>query len=211
MNLPKEKITREPLEVSTNSSTQVSNFYRAIPNILTFLRLLGTPIILWAILQYKFSFALLLFFTISITDWFDGYLARRWNANSKLGQILDPLADKFLLISVYLLLGIREFIPLWLTILVLGRDLLILIIGSGILLRQKGHISLPPQFIGKASTLFQMLFIGSVFLCNVPVPAIPTSSIQSILMVFLLYVVAVTTILSGITYAKVAFNVLHKS
>jgi cardiolipin synthase len=154
--------------------------------------------------------ALVWFFVISVTDWFDGYLARRWNAISTLGQILDPIADKFLIVSVYLVLGLWGFIPLWLTMIVVARDLLILFVGSSILMTRKGQIQLPPQFIGKISTTLQMLFIGFLLIGGAAVPSFPVSSIQSIVMVSFLYIVALTTIVSGIAYAKVAINTLQK-
>jgi phosphatidylglycerophosphate synthase len=89
--------------------------------------------------------------------------------------------------------------------------MMILFIGGSIIAAQKGKVRLPPDMIGKICTSLQMLFIGSVFMTGLAVSSIPTSSIQNILMVSSLYVVALTTIVSGISYAKVAFNALRKS
>lgn len=186
----------------------LSLFYKQIPNSLTILRLLGTPVIIWLIAKEQFTAAFWIFFAVSVTDWLDGYLARRWEVTSRFGQLLDPLADKILLISLYLVLGLWGFIPLWLTIIVFTRDFLILTIGGSMIIARKGNIQLPPQLSGKISTTLQMLFIGLILAGGLKITSIPTSSIQSILMVTFLYVVALTTILSGITYAKVVFKAL---
>jgi cardiolipin synthase len=181
----------------------LSALYKHIPNGLTILRLLCTPLIIWAIATNHLTTAFWIFFAIGATDYFDGYLARRWKVTSRLGQILDPIADKVLLISIYLSLGLWGFIPLWLTIFVLIRDFLILAVGGTMILAHKGNMQLPPQMMGKISTTLQMLFVGLILAGGITVSSIPTSSIQSILMVLFLYVVALTTILSGITYANV--------
>jgi len=158
----------------------------------------------------QFVAAFWVFFAVCATDWLDGYLARRWQVTSRFGQILDPLADKFLLISLYIFLSIWEFIPLWLTTLVLIRDFLILTIGGGIILTRKEEIRLPPQLMGKISTTLQMFFVGLILASKAPVLSIPTSSILSSLMVFFLYIVAFTTILSGITYARVVMRTFRQ-
>jgi cardiolipin synthase len=162
-------------------------------------------LIIWFIAKSQLTTAFWIFFAVCASDWLDGYLARLWNATSRLGQILDPLADKFLLVSLYLFLGLWGFVPLWLTALVFIRDFLILAIGGTMILSQKG-ISLPAQFMGKISTTFQMMLIGWVLGAGSSVASFPTSSIQNRLMVFFLYVVALTTMLSGLAYAKVAFG-----
>ena len=192
------------------SPPEASSFYKHIPNTLTILRLLGTPLSVWFIAQNQLTIAFWIFFGVSATDWLDGYLARRWQVTSKLGQILDPIADKFLIMSVYLALGFWEFIPLWLTTLVLSRDLLILLSSSGIILTRKIKVNLTPSLIGKISTAVQMLFVGLILARGVPTPSIPTSSIENNLMVFLIYSVAFLTILSGITYAHAGIKAFRK-
>ena len=133
--------------ITAIESNTLSKIYQHIPNFLTVLRLMSTPIVIWSILDRNLELAFWIFLACATTDWFDGYLARRWKATSKLGQILDPLADKFLLISTYLTLGLVSLIPLWLVTLVLVRDFLILAIGSGIILNRKEKIHFAPQFI----------------------------------------------------------------
>lgn len=184
----------------------LSSPLKHVPNTLTILRLLGTPFVLWGIAESHLTLAFWSYFAICLTDWLDGFLARQWKVTSKLGQVLDPIADKSLLISVYLFLGLWAFIPLWLTALVLARDVLILIIGGLLILGSKGHVHLPALLIGKISTTLQMLFIGIILGWYGPISTISTSSIQEILMVSFLYIVALTTILSGFTYARVALQ-----
>jgi len=205
----KEKTT----QCDVSFSPHVLLPYRYIPNALTILRLLGTPITVWMIWQDYLISALWTFFLICITDWFDGYLARRWQVVSQLGQVLDPLADKLLMISIYFTFGLKGLIPLWLTTIVLGRDGLILGMGSLILrqekLHQKTKTSLEPKLIGKISTTLQMLLIGLILTRDTLISSIPPSSIGSILMVFFVYGVAFVTILSGIAYAQAAWKAWH--
>jgi cardiolipin synthase len=199
----------ERLKTEFRSSPGVSPLYKHIPNNLTMVRLFGTPVILWLIFQETLTTAFWIFFAMSATDWLDGYLARRWQATSRLGQILDPLADKFLLISVYLTLGMLGYIPLWVTSLVLIRDFFILTLSGVIISRQKKKTELAPHWMGKISTTIQMVLIGLVLARGAPILSIPTSSIESILMVIFLYGMALTTILSGFTYGWIAFKALR--
>lgn len=192
------------------SFSEASSFYKHIPNLLTVLRLLGTPLSVWFIAQNQLTIAFWIFFCVSATDWLDGYLARRWQAASKLGQILDPIADKFLIMSTYLALGFWGFIPFWLTALILLRDFLILLSGSVIVLIRRTNMNLAPNFVGKISTMIQMLFAGLLLARGSPVPSFPTSSIENNLMVFFLYSVAFFTVLSGITYARTGIKDLRK-
>lgn len=184
----------------------LSSFYKYIPNTLTLFRLLATPLSIWALAQHQLTVAFWLFFSASITDWFDGYLARRWQVTSQFGQILDPIADKSLILSLFFTLSLYGYIPWWLTILVWIRDVLILSIGGGIILTRHQKPALPPHFIGKVSTAFQMLFIGTILLTT----STSLSSIESYLMIILFYGVALTTILSGIVYGRVALQVFRQ-
>lgn len=206
-----EKETQGEQGNSYSPCLKAPSFYSHIPNLLTILRIVGAPLSVWFITQNQLVVAFWIFFAVSTTDWLDGYLARRWEVTSKLGQILDPIADKLLIMSVYLALGLWKFIPIWLTALVLSRDLLILLSSSSIILTKKVVMDLAPNFIGKISTTAQMLFVGFVLARGVPVPSIPTSSIENNLMVFFLYSVAFLTILSGITYARMALGAFRKS
>jgi len=122
---------------------------------------------------------------------------------------LDPLADKALVISIYLALGMWGFIPFWLTVLVLTRDTLILTISCSILFIKKTKIHLPPSLIGKICTAFQLFYIGLVLDGDLTFLSFPLTSIGNFIMVFFLYGVAFFTILSGIDYARIGYNVLQ--
>ena len=95
-----------------------------LPNILSFCRLLAVPIAVWLMLDQHFTAAFWLFVAAGLTDAIDGFLAKRFGWETELGSYLDPLADKALLVSVFVVLGWTGHIPLWLTIMVVFRDLL---------------------------------------------------------------------------------------
>lgn len=96
---------------------------------------------------------------IGATDGFDGYLARRFHATSKLGAMLDPVADKLLLCGAFFTLAMNGTIPSWLAWLVLGRDILILLFVIGVLLFTNVRRDFPPSVAGKISTIIQMGYI----------------------------------------------------
>ena len=124
---------------------------KQIPNLLTAARLLAAPYILYLLWTGGYRTALVWFAIASATDVLDGFLARRLRVVSKIGALLDPVADKVLLSGSFLILGLRGIIPIWLMVLVLGRDLMIL--GFAIVaLARKIRREFPPSVWGKAST-----------------------------------------------------------
>ncbi len=136
---------------------------RHIPNILTVLRILVTPVILNRIWERDLDTALILFFLSGISDGFDGWLARKYNWTSKFGAFIDPIADKTLVMSTFLTLGMRDFIPFWLVYVVIGRDILILL--AALVLKFTGQLQeFPPTLLGKISTTLQLLTAGSILL-----------------------------------------------
>ncbi len=106
----------------------------------------------------QYSILLWVFFSAAVTDALDGWLARRWKVESKLGQALDPLADKVLLTATFLALSIEGYIPWWLTAVVIGRDIAILC-GALVLWKIGRRTSFPPSAWGKISTIVQMGFV----------------------------------------------------
>jgi cardiolipin synthase len=136
---------------------------RHIPNVLTILRILATPVILNRIWVRDLDTALILFFLSGMTDTIDGTLARRFHWTSKFGALIDPIADKTLLVTVFLMLGYREYIPPWVVYIVIGRDLAILL-AAGILKLTNRLTEFPPSVFGKVSTLIQLLTAGSILL-----------------------------------------------
>ena len=127
-----------------------------IPNILSFLRLLGVPLFLWLVLVPEadgWAFAVLAL--SAVTDWLDGTIARATGQISRLGQLLDPLADRLYIASTLVALAIRAIIPWWLVVVLLGRDLVLAVVLA--LLKRRGITGLPVHFLGKAAT-FCLLF-----------------------------------------------------
>ncbi|MBX9977652.1 MAG: CDP-alcohol phosphatidyltransferase family protein [Alphaproteobacteria bacterium] len=161
----------------------------SLPNALSLLRILLTPLFLYFAFNNHENTALLVFVTAAITDWADGYAARKLNQNTKVGQILDPLADKILLTASFIGFYFLDTVPLWLLVLVVGRDIVILLIGL-ILLAAKSLFDMKPHFVSKLNTTLQILYIALI-LCRIPSPVLDISSI----------IVAFTTVASGAVYA----------
>jgi len=128
-----------------------------IPNLITLGRILLVPIVVWAIASGTMWIAFVLFVGAGVSDAVDGYLAKRFNMATKLGAYLDPLADKALIVSIYLSLGINGDIPRWLVILVVSRD--ILIVGGIMLSWLVGSpLKIKPLLVSKLNTVAQILF-----------------------------------------------------
>ncbi len=129
-----------------------------VPNLLSAARLLASPYILYLLWRGSFRAALLWFALAAATDFLDGFVARRYKAGSRLGALLDPVADKILLSGSFLVLGWKSIIPFSLTVFVLGRDLMIL--GFALIaLARKTRREFPPSVWGKASTAAQIAYI----------------------------------------------------
>jgi cardiolipin synthase (CMP-forming) len=135
-----------------------------IPNALSILRLAGVPLFLWLVLGPQADgLALVVLLVSGITDWLDGFLARRLNQASQLGQILDPVADRLYILAVVIGLAWRDIIPWWLAVLLPARDLLLWALVP--FLRTRGYHALPVHFLGKAATFnllyaFPLLLLG---------------------------------------------------
>ena len=134
-------------------------------NLLTLARILLIPFILYWLGQERFTLTLFLFLVMALTDILDGYIARRWKQKTLLGSYLDPIADKLLLVSVFICLAFMGQIPVWLVIWTVLRDLLILC--SAVFVRLTvGAISFPPTIWGKLTTFFQLALVLGVLLVN---------------------------------------------
>jgi cardiolipin synthase (CMP-forming) len=122
-----------------------------VPNLLSLLRLLGVPIFVWLVLVLEADLlAVLLLGAAGFTDYLDGKLARRWNQISRLGQLLDPLADRLYILATIVALTLRGIVPLWFAILLVGRDVFLAALLP--VLRRHGLTALPVHFLGKAAT-----------------------------------------------------------
>ncbi len=135
-----------------------------LPNLLSALRLAGVPLFLWLVLgPEEDTWALVLLMASGITDFLDGWLARKLNQQSLVGQILDPVADRLYILAVVVGLALRDIIPWWVAISLPLRDLLMW--GLVPLLRTRGYSALPVHFLGKAATFnllyaFPLLLLG---------------------------------------------------
>jgi len=134
-----------------------------VPNQITILRLGFLPFFLILISYERYRWALLVLVLAALSDGVDGVLARRLNQRSALGAYLDPIADKLLLSSSFIILAFKAQIAWWLTILVLSRDVLILIVAVVIILIS-GYRPFPPSFLGKLTTVCEMLFVFTTVL-----------------------------------------------
>ena len=136
-----------------------------IPNVLSFLRLLGVPLFLWLVLVPEADgWAFVLLVVSGATDWLDGAIARATGQISRLGQLLDPLADRLYIAATLVGLAIRWIIPWWLVVVLLSRDLVLAVVLA--LLKRRGITGLPVHFLGKAATFcllwgFPMLLLGA--------------------------------------------------
>jgi len=133
----------------------------SIPNLITLARILAVPVILWAITSGEIRIAFVLFLVAGLSDLVDGFLAKRFGMATELGAYLDPLADKAMIVSIYVALGIIEAIPRWLVILVVSRD--IMIVGAVILswLVDK-PVKLKPLTVSKLNTVVQIMLATAV-------------------------------------------------
>jgi cardiolipin synthase (CMP-forming) len=168
-----------------------------VPNQITFLRFVLIPIFLICLFYQRYDWALILLVTAGVSDGLDGLLARWLNQKSELGSFLDPLADKMLLSSAFVVLSFKGVIGWWLTILVSARDVVIIATAVVIVL-VVGPRTFPPSIFGKVNTFLQILLVletvaGEVF---------PSPFLYQI-HGFLLYSVAAFTIISGVHYSVV--------
>lgn len=170
--------------------------WRWIPNALTFLRILLIVPFAGALLAGQYRSALAIFVAAALTDAFDGFLARHFNWRSRLGAIADPLADKALLIVAYLMLTLTGILPVWLFVVVLGRDLII-VIGALAFHYGVGRFDMEPTLVGKLNTFIQILVALSIIILLAGWPMQPWVMSAGI------WLVAVSAVISGAHYVVV--------
>ena len=157
------------------SESQVSTKVLTIPNLLTFLRMALIPVFAIFLVYHKEGVALLIFFIAGVSDGIDGFIARRFKQESELGTIIDPIADKLLMTTAFIMLTIPTMlgpgrhlpVPFWVTAAVIGRDVLIIAVAGAINV-MTGFRGFKPSWLGKASTFVQvvgviMILIAAVF------------------------------------------------
>jgi len=181
-----------------------------LPNLITLFRLLLIPVFVLFAVYYGRSVAagspeewqrlaaIIVFIVASVTDCLDGYLARKWHQQSKLGTVLDPIADKGLLITSIITLTLSNWtyvFPLWFPVVVIARDVFI-VVGYFVLKHFDSHFEVKPSLLGKAATAFQMIALAWVML-QLPQHLIP------------IWIAGVLTVLSGLGYILNGFRQLH--
>ena len=176
-----------------------------IPNFLTITRIFITPAFVVAFFNQDFLLALILFVIAGITDGLDGLLARVLKQKSRLGAMIDPLADKFLLLTAFVCLGIQGWIPFWLIVIVISRD--IIIIGGLFVLHVFGvnvKNKINPTLDSKLNTLFQIILLLSA-MAGYTFDASALIILSSILA----YLVGFLTVFSGIRYVFLGFSFIQ--
>ncbi|MDF0753158.1 CDP-alcohol phosphatidyltransferase family protein [Gardnerella greenwoodii] len=143
-------------------SPKAMNRVLTVPNLISFLRICSIPYLAWLITKNHMILALIVLAISAFSDCIDGYIARRWNQVSKLGQILDPIADRLLIIFSTVALAIAKIIPWWALVLVVLRD--VIMAALVVLLAQHDYGPLPVNFVGKAGTALIMLAIVSLMI-----------------------------------------------
>ncbi len=149
-----------------DATSQVSSRILTVPNVLSFFRLALVPVFLVLVIEGYDVLALIVLVISSATDYLDGVLARRLNQVTRLGQLLDPAADRFFIFATLIGLAVRGIVPWWLFAVIVGRDVLLVVIG--IVLANFGYGPLPVHHIGKIATFclfyaLPILMIGQAF------------------------------------------------
>lgn len=164
-----------------------------LANLITLGRLLSVPVSIWLILAGQYGAAFWMFVIAGISDAVDGFIAKRFNMRTHIGALLDPVADKTLLVSTYVTLGVAAQLPTWLVILVVSRDLMIV---GGFLLVQllSAETRWEPLLVSKANTALQIVLVA------LTLARLAFAFDDHGLGVVLIYAVAATTVLSGAGY-----------
>ena len=176
---------------------------RDIPNLITGFRFLLVLPVVMLLLHERFGTALILFGVAGFSDGLDGYLAKRNNWTSRLGALMDPLADKLLLVSCFVTLGWMGLIPVWLVALVVLRDLVI--VGGAIVFHMRvERLEAAPSMVSKLNTVTQILLVLAIIF-NQGLHAVPAPWLD-----VLIYSVLATTLWSGFdyvwTWGRLAWN-----
>ena len=191
-----ERLQSGPRPQSRWRSRSIIRQFLSVPNQLTMFRLLLLPFILIAMIYRWHDIALGLFLVAVITDVIDGIIARRLDQQTLLGEYLDPIADKLLLTSAFIVQALIGAIPWWLTILVLSRDLIIISTVLVVMLAT-GIRDFPPSAFGKANTVVQAATISTVMLYNAS-EAVWAGQLLSVL----IWAAAATTLASSAHYMR---------
>jgi cardiolipin synthase len=176
-------------QVSRSASTALLT----LPNVITFGRLCAVPLSVWLVLERQFPQAFFLFVAAGVSDAVDGWLARRNGGGNSVGALLDPVADKALLVTMYVTLAAVKVLPDWLAILVVFRD--VVIVGGVVVLSLIGQpVLMRPLYISKLNTVLQILLIAMTLLLS------GFGLVAPMALSILVWIVAATTLGSGAAY-----------
>lgn len=167
-----------------------------LPNLICVLRIVLTVPIVWLLVGGQYELTLFLFLVAAISDGLDGWLAKTFDWTSEAGKVLDPLADKLLLVSVFITLALIDLVPAWLAVIAVARDVIIGV-GAGVYRWLFGALDGRPTRASKLNTLVQLLFVVAV-VGHAAYPAVPEWTV-----LLLGALVFVTTVVSGVDYISI--------
>ena len=195
-----KKMMREPsfslwidIKMPLPGSGGMNLRYFNVPNTLTTLRIVLIPVFVCALVYRRYDYALYVFIIAAVTDFFDGLIARARNQQTELGKFLDPVADKFLLVTSFVLFAVYGLVPKWLTITVISRD--VIIVAGWLILYLSAHrTQVEPSLLGKLANASQLVLLAYILLLlNVDAHAMPSPEPLMIL-------TALLTVFSGLHY-----------
>lgn len=171
--------------------------WNQLPNTITLARLFMVPVLILILKDENYRLALLVFLVAGISDALDGYIAKKFNFVSHFGAVLDPVADKLLLVSAYIMLTIIGHVPFWLVLAVVSRDLFI-VGGYMVVTSLMGAITMNPSMLSKLNTFMQIILVIAILADQAAGQSHYPS--HQLLLTSLIYIVLVTTITSGVHY-----------
>lgn len=174
------------------------------PNLITLCRLFSVPVMIWLVLTHEMVAAFFVFIGAGVSDFLDGLLARLLKKHTQIGAYLDPLADKCLLVALTIVLTIQGFLPLWLGIVIVFRDVLI-VAGALLNFILNLDIAIQPLGISKLNTFVQMFTIA--FILSNAAFSVPNLWILNLMFIF----AGLTTILSGAAYVQLWVKRVNQS
>jgi len=169
---------------------------RYLPNFITLLRILAVGPVAWLLWVEEYTSALLIFALAGVSDGVDGYLARRFNWKSQWGAMMDPLADKLLMVVTATLLMLKDLLPLWLYVLIFVRDIVI-VAGAALYRLRFGPFDVQPTTLGKLSTFVQILMVLSLLLHSA------TGLMSDAQILVIINICGLITVLSGVQYVVI--------
>ena len=187
-------------------SDQVSSKILTLANVVSVVRLMAIPVFLWLVIEDELLIAFVLLVAAVLTDFVDGMIARRMNEITKLGQFLDPFADRLFIAATVIALAIQDVVPWWFVVAVMLRDALLGV--GGIVMSRYGHGTLPVKWWGKVAT-FGLLFVLPLFLLGKVFPVIgvvtnPIAWVVAIVALVIYWIVGFSYLFDAISLAKEA-------